>query len=90
MGLKICITLSGIRKYKSIIKKKEYDKLFSLVSISFNLDVIEVLISKVLAYYYVSHAGFVSVNNFLKDYDVIKKEITNLNNTKRIYIALNM
>ena len=82
MGLKICIILSGIRKYKSIIKKKEYDQLISLVLISFNLDVIKVLISKVLPYYYVSHAELVSVNKLLKDYDKIKEEIKNLSNTK--------
>ena len=71
------------------MRTREHDKLVSLVSVSFKLYVIEVLISKVLAYHYVSHAEFVSVNNLFKEYDKIKKEIKNFNNIKRIYIVLN-
>ena len=44
------------------------------------LNAMEVLISKALMNPNVSHNEFVSVNNVLKEYDDMKKEIKNSNN----------
>ena len=41
------------------------------------LTIIEVLISKALINSYISHDIFVSVNNVLREYNKIKKEINN-------------
>ena len=41
------------------------------------LNTIEVLISKSLIDLYISHEEFVSVNNVLREYNKIKKEIKN-------------
>ena len=41
------------------------------------VNTIEVLISKVLINSYISHDEFVSINNVLREYDEIKKEIKN-------------
>ena len=53
--LKRCERTGGIKKYKSIIKKKEkkHDKISSLAK--FNLNSIEVLICKALNYSNISH-----------------------------------
>ena len=48
IGLKICIITAGIKKYKSVIKKKKkkHDKILSAAK--FKLKSVEVLISKAL------------------------------------------
>ena len=76
IGLKIC---AGIKKYKSIIKKKKkkHDKIVSLAKSKLNR--IEVLISKSLIDSNISHDEFVSINNVLKEYEEMKEEIKNLN-----------
>ena len=73
VGLKICAITAGIKKYKSIIKKKKkkHDKILLLGKDKLNT--IEVLISKVLIASHISHDEFVSVNNVLREYNE-KKE----------------
>ena len=78
IGLKICEITAGIKKYKSIIKKKKkkHDKIVLLAK--FKLHSIEVLISKALINSNISHDEFVSINNELKKYDDTKEKIKNL------------
>ena len=61
--LKICITTAWIKKYKSIIKKKNY-KIVLLVKSKLNR--IEVLMSKSLMDSVISQDEFVLINNVLK------------------------
>ena len=76
IGLKICAIAAGIKKYKSVIKKKKYDKTVLLAKSKLNS--IEVLISKGLIDSNISHDEFVLINNVLKEYDNMKEEIKNL------------
>ena len=71
VGLKICAIIAGIKKYKSIIKKKKkkHDKIVLLLKDKLNT--IEVPISKALINSYISHDEFVSVNNVLREYNDI-------------------
>ena len=73
VALKICAITAGIKKYKSIIKKKrkKHDKIVLLVKTK--LKTIQVLISRALIDSYISHDEFVSENNILKEYDYMKK-----------------
>ena len=66
IGLKICAITAGIKKYKSIIKKKKkkHDKIVLLAKSKLNS--IEVLISKALIDSVISHDEFVFINNVLK------------------------
>ena len=70
--LKICAIAAGIKRYKSIIKKKKkkHGKIVSLAKAK--LGRIAVLVSKI------SHDELVLINNVLKEYDDIKKGIKNL------------
>ena len=72
IGLKICTIIAGIKKYKSIIKKKKkkHDKIVLLAKSKLNN--IEVLSSNVLIDSNISHE-FVLTNNVLKEYDDMKK-----------------
>ena len=72
--LKICVITAGIKKYKSIIKKKKkkHNKILSLAKSELNR--VEVLISKALIHSNVSHNEFVSIK-----FDNMKKEIKNYN-----------
>ena len=64
-------SLHGIKRYKSITKKKKkHDKIILLGKDKLNA--IEVLISKALMNSYVSNDEFVSVNNVLREYSEIK------------------
>ena len=76
VGIWICAITAGIKKYKSIIKKKKnkHDKILLLGK---KLDTIEVLISKSSMDSYISHNRFVSVNNVLRKYNDMKEEIRN-------------
>ena len=78
-GLKICAVTAGVKKHKSVIKKKKkkHDKIVSLAKSKLNR--IEVLISKHLIDSNSSHDEFVSINNVLKEYEEMKEEIKNLN-----------
>ena len=78
IGLNLCVTIAGIKTYKSIIKKKKkkLDKIVFLAKSK--LDKIEVLISKALIDSVIIHEEFVLINNLLKEYNKIKEEIKNL------------
>ena len=73
VALKICAITAGIKKYKSIIKKKrkKHDKIVLLVKTK--LKTIQVLISRALIDSYSRYDEFVSENNILKEYDYMKK-----------------
>ena len=75
IGLKICAITAGIKKYKSIIKKKKkkHDKIVLLAK--FKSNSIEVLISKALIDSNISHNEFVLINNVLKEHYNMKEEI---------------
>ena len=75
--LKICTITTEIKKYKSIInkKKKKHDKIVLLANSNSKLNSIEVLISKALIHSVISHDELVLINNVLKEYNKIKKEI---------------
>ena len=68
VGISICAIIAGIKKYKSISKKKKkkHDKLVSLGKDKLNI--IEALISQALIDSCISHEEFVSVNNVLRGY----------------------
>ena len=76
--LKIWAITSGIKKYKSIIKKKKkkHDKIVLLAKSKLNS--IEFLISKALIDVVISHDEIVLINNMLNEYDEMKEEIKNL------------
>ena len=78
IGLKICAITVGIKKFKSIIKKKKkkHDKIVLLAKSKLNS--IEVLISKALIESVISHDEFVLINFVLKEYNEMKEEIKNL------------
>ena len=63
-GTNIVRVTAGIKKSKSIIKKKKHDKILLLGKDKLNT--IEVLISKTLMDSYYSHDDFFSVNNVLR------------------------
>ena len=77
IGLKICAIAAGIKKYKSIIKKKKkkHDKIVLLAKSKLNS--IEVLVSKALIDSVISHEEFALINNAIKEYNKIK-EVKNL------------
>ena len=77
IGIKISAIAAGIKKYKSIIKKKKkkHDKILLL---EIKIKYIKVLISKALIDWNISHDVFVLINNLLKEYDDMKEEIENL------------
>ena len=75
--LKICAKTAGIKKYKSIIKKKKkkHDKIVLLAKSELNS--IAVLISKALIDSVISHDEFVLINNALRKHNKMKEEIKN-------------
>ena len=68
---------TGIKKYKSIIKKrkKRHDKILLLGK--YRLNAIEFLISKASINSYISHDKFVSINKVLREYYEMKRELKN-------------
>ena len=78
IGLKICAITAGIKKYKSIIKKKKkkHDKIVLLAKSKLNS--IDALISNILINSNISHYEFDLINNVLKEYDDMKEEIKTL------------
>ena len=74
-GIKVCEITAGTKKYKSIIKERNYkhDKTMSLGKDKLNTT--KFLISKVLIDSHVSHDEFVSVNNVLREYNEMKEKI---------------
>ena len=77
--LKICVITAGIKKYKSIIKKKKkkHDKIVLLAKSKLNS--IEVLISKALIDSNISHDEFVLINNVLKKFYDMNEEVKSSN-----------
>ena len=75
IGLKICATSAGIRKYKSMIKKKKkkHNKIVLLGKSKLNS--IDVLISKALTDLNLSHDKFVLINNVLQEYDGMEEKL---------------
>ena len=73
--LKVCAITVGIKKYKSLIKKKKnnHDRIVFLAKSKLNK--IVVLIFKALIDSVISHNEFVLINNVLKEYNQIKEEI---------------
>ena len=78
IGLKTCALTAGIKKYKSIIKRKrkKHDKIVVLEKSKLNS--IEVLISQALIDSVISYNEFVLINDVLKEYNKMKKEIENI------------
>ena len=74
--LEICAITAGIKKYKSIIKKKKHDEIVLLAKSKLNST--EILISKALINSNISHDEFVFINYMLKEYDSMKEEIKKL------------
>ena len=74
VALKVYVITAGIKKYKSIIKKKKkkHDEIVFLAKCK--LSSIEVLISKALIDSNIIHDKFFSKNNVLKEYDDMKEE----------------
>ena len=62
--LKICTLIAGIKKYKSVIKKKGENTIIVLLAKT-QFNTIEVLISKSLIDSYINHDKLASVNNVL-------------------------
>ena len=77
IGLKICAIIAGIKKYKSIIKKKKKKHAKIVLLAKSILNRIEVLISQALIDSNISHDEFDLINNVLKEYDEMKEEIKN-------------
>ena len=78
IGFKICEIAAGIKKYKSIIKKKKKKHYKIVLLAKSNLNSIEVLIFKALIDSVISLGELVLINNVLKEYNEMKEEIKNL------------
>ena len=76
---------TGIKKHKPIVKKKKHDKIVLLAKSK--LIRIEALISKFLIDSNTSQDEFVSINNVLKEYEVMKEEIQNLRLNRPLELA---
>ena len=66
VGINICATTAGSKKYKSIIKKKKTNHNKIVLSGKDNVNAIEVPFSKDLIESRISHDEFVAVNNILR------------------------
>ena len=83
--LKLRAITAGIKKHKSIVKKKKHDKIVLLAKSE--LIRTEALISKFLIDSNTSQDEFVSINNVLKEYEVMKEEIQNLRLNRPLELA---
>ena len=72
-GLKIFVITAGIKKYKSILKKKrkKHDKIVLLSKSKLNS--IDVLVSKALIESNISHDKLALINNLLKEFYDMKE-----------------
>ena len=77
-GLKMCVTTAGIKKYRSIIKKRKRKHNKMVLSAKSKLNNIEVSISKAFIDSNTSHDELVLIKNVLKGYDNMKEEIKDL------------
>ena len=84
----MCAITTGMKKHKLIIKKKRksHDKIVLLGKAK--LDNMEVLISKALFDTNISHCKTTSVNNVLREYNDMKKEIKSLQNSMEYIIQI--
>ena len=82
-GWKIYVAIAGIKKYKSIIKKKnkKHDKILLLAKSK--LDTVKVLISKALFDSNINHDELVLINNVPKTFDDMLEEIKSSKNKKK-------
>ena len=73
--IKTCAIAAGIKKHKSTIKKnkKKHDKIVMLAESK--LSSIEVLTSKALTVWNISHKEFFLINDVLKEYDNLKEHM---------------
>ena len=78
LGLKFFAIAAGIKKCKSIIKKKKKGHKKLVLLAKSKLNTIEVLISKALINSDNSHDEFILINNVLNVYGDMKEEINNL------------
>ena len=85
IGVKICVITVGVKKYKSINKKKmkTHDKIVLLAKSILNS--IEVLLSKALIDSNIGHDEFVLINNVLKEFYDMEEEIKNSNDKKTVF-----
>ena len=67
IGLKIYAITAGIKKYKTIIKKKKKEHYKIVLLAKSKLNSIELLISKALIGSNIRHDEFVLINNVLKE-----------------------
>ena len=74
--LKICAITARIKKYKSVIKKKEKKHCKIVLLAKTKLNRIEFFICKASVDLNITHDEFVSIN-VLKEYDDVKEEIKN-------------
>ena len=78
IGLKTCAITAGIKKYKSIIKKKTKNHYKIELLAKSKLTSVEVLISMTLIDSEISHGEFILINNVLKKCNDMKEKIKNL------------
>ena len=76
VGIHVCAITAGIKKYKSIIKKKkDHDKIVLLGKAK--LDAIKDLVFNSLIDSFISQEDFLSVNKLLREYNEMGEEIKN-------------
>ena len=75
VGINICAITAGIKKYRSIIKKKKKKHNKIVLLGKEKLNTIEVLIYTALIDTYISHDELVSANNVLREYNEMENEI---------------
>ena len=80
IGLQSCALTAGIKKYKSIIKKKRKNHNNIVLSAKSKLYTIQFLISKVSIHSHINHDEFALVNNVLREYNEMEEEIKNPEN----------
>ena len=80
VGLKICVIIPGIKKCKSIIKRKKKKLNRTVFLGKTRLRIIEVLISKALIDLYCNHDKLFSVTNVSREYNEMKEKIKNPEN----------
>ena len=68
-GLKVCVITTGIKKYKSIIKKKRKKNHEAVSLATSKLNNIDVLISKDFIDSNISHDEFILINNGVLRYE---------------------
>ena len=86
IGIKVSTITAGIKKYKSIIKKKRKNHDEIVLLGKEKLNTIELLISKALLDSYISRDEFVSMNNVLREYYEMKEKRKNTENSLKYII----